>query len=736
MASVDDLISGAQPQSQSQGATAASLMAGAGMSQEDIATAHSTPEAAPAAPSSATGRAESGFADQFVGLGQAIQHAIPEGAANLLRKVPMVGALASVPGLSLNAASGGKQASTAEVDQHVAQREKDYQAGRSAAGSVGFDWMRTAGNVANPLNYAIPEAGGAGAVGRIAGAAVQGAGSAALNPVNEPGNFWGEKFKQGGLGALVGGAVGSGIEAISKPLSWAARSLRGAFKDPEAANSAAQGVIDQTLEPTGVKTTDLPPEMVDGLKEQVKHAIDTGAAIDPISVRSQAEAASLPIPIKLPRGQASGNAGEYATEQELAKLTGKGDALRNLMTENNSKLIGNLDAIGAKGAPAPAAAGTQTLTSLARIDQGLDKAKHAAYDAVKDSAGRSAALDTDHFYVNALDALHENMSTINNPTVLKHLDDIADGKLPLNVDTMVRLDKAWGRIQRTTADGNEAYGMGLLRRELNNTPVTGDAGQEAIAAYQKARGLARAQFELADPKSQNFIPGYASMIKGMGNASHDEFISALQGGTANLDPEKWFNDQVMKSTPAAAKKLMGFVGQDAATTQTIQGATLGAIKDQVLKGNDAVGRAVFSNDAMRKVMDREDTLRQLLPGQTVDTLGRLYNTSSRISGVPYKAPVNWSNTSAATANRETMKEAASTAGRAAASLHPVASAALGLKDVVSDLGTRRAQRVAAQAATQPAYTIAGKPVAGVLKKGAYAAGVPLSALLSSRDDSQ
>lgn len=734
MASVQDLISAAQPPS-SGGANAGSVMAAAGFSPDDIAQAHDAPETT-ATPSSGASRVGTGLMDPVVGIGQDLQHVLPDKSANALRHVPPVGIIGAM-GLALRAAGGGKSnASTEDVDQAVAQREKDYQAGRTAAGSVGFDWLRTAGDVANPVNYAIPSAGAESVAGRIAGAAAQGAGTGLMQPSTQPGNLWGDKLKQGGLGALVGGAFGTGIEALSKPLSWASSKLTGLFKDPAAANAAAAGVIDKTLEPTGIKATDLPPEMVDGLADQVKHSIKTGDPIDPVSIHSQAEAASLPVPIKLPRGQASGDAGQYATEQELAKQIGKGDELRTLMTENNSKLISNVDAIGAKGAPSAAEAGTQSLTSLARIDQTLDQAKNAAYNAVKDSKGRSAPLDTDHFYVNATDALKENMSGVNNTTVLQHLDDIASGKLPLNVDSMVKLDKAWGRIQRTTADGNEAYGIGLLRRELNNTPVTGDAGQEAVAAYQKARGLAKAQFDLADPKSQKFIPAYASMVKGMGDASHNEFISALQGGTANVDPEKWFNTQVMNATPAAAKKLMGFVGSDAGTTQTIRGATLGGIKDQVVKGNSDVGRTVFSNDAMRKVMDREDTLRQILPSDTVDTLGRLYNTSSRISGVPYKSPVNWSNTSAANANLATAKEAASTLGRAAASLHPATSAAMAAKDVVSDLGSKRAQRAAAQAATQPLYTTPGVRSTGALKKGAYAAGVPLSALLGSRDDSQ
>src|SRR5689334_9947107 len=106
---------------------------------------------------------------------------------------------------------------------------------------------------------------------------------------------------------------------------------------------------------------------------------------------------------------------------------------------------------------------------------------------------------------------------------------------------------------------------------------------------------------------------------------------------------------------------------------------MGSIKDQVLKGNDEVGRAVFSQAAMGKVMDREASLSQILPADTVTGLRRLYNTSSRISGVPYKSAVNWSNTAAQSANLQAVKEGAGTVGKAVASTTGVGRVALGAK---------------------------------------------------------
>lgn len=706
MATIQDLISTAQPAS-SGGGSIAGLMAGAGLEMPPAAP----PEPA-ATPSTAAQRFGTGVIDPAVKVAQLAGHVFGQEKISPQER----------------AAYGVGPDEDVSFDKAVAEREKAYNAGRAAARSTGFDWARTAGNVASPFNYMIPAGGAATTAGRIGMAGVQGAVAGALQPVTDPNDFWATTAKQTGAGALAGLVTGGAIEALARPLSWAARGIKNFLGFGK--QDAAQGVIDETLEQAGIKPQQLPPEFVDSAREQIAHAAETGGTVDPITLRAQAEAASLPIPIKLPRGQASGDPAQYAAEQEAAKIAGKGpNPALQLMTENNQKLIDNLDVMGAKAAPTAAEGGTAGLTALAKIDQKLDAAKNAAYGAVRDSQGRAAKLDPEAFYMNAEGALERDNSGSFLPANIRPVyEDITEGRLPFTVDTMTNFDKILSRAQRTTTDGNAAHAIGLVRSALADTPVADEMGQQAAAAYQKARGLARAQFALSDPKEQTFIPGFAAMLKAMGNSSHQEFISALEGGTANIDPAQWFTSQVMKATPGAAKKLMGFLqqGDDSGVLTKLQGATMGAIRDAVVQGNDAIGRATFSNNAMRKVMDREDTLREILPSDAVDTLGRLYNTSGRISGVPYKSAVNWSNTAAASANLQTLKEAGGVVGGAVAGAIPGGRQVMAAGGVVSDLAKRRAARAAAQAATQPLYATPGSSV-GAVHRGAYL-GVPAVSL--------
>jgi hypothetical protein len=104
-----------------------------------------------------------------------------------------------------------------QVDQQVRQREQDWQARRKASGDTGFEWMRTAGNIAGaaPLMAALP--GGApesllGAVGRGVASGVLNAG---IQPVTS-GDYGAEKAKQLGVGAATGGITSGAMYGLGK----------------------------------------------------------------------------------------------------------------------------------------------------------------------------------------------------------------------------------------------------------------------------------------------------------------------------------------------------------------------------------------------------------------------------------------------------------------------------------------------------------------------------------------
>lgn len=106
------------------------------------------------------------------------------------------------------------------VDQQVRESERAYQAQRAAAGETGMDWGRMAGNVFNPLNVAaasrIPQAATMG--GRVALGAGTGAMFGAAQPVTQ-GDFWTEKGKQAGIGAITGAALPAVTGAAARVVS-------------------------------------------------------------------------------------------------------------------------------------------------------------------------------------------------------------------------------------------------------------------------------------------------------------------------------------------------------------------------------------------------------------------------------------------------------------------------------------------------------------------------------------
>lgn len=107
---------------------------------------------------------------------------------------------------------GSEAVGSKTVSDAVQRQEQQYEQGRAEAGSTGFDPMRLVGNVAQPLNYVIPAAGGSGVL-RTAGT---GAILAATQPVVSGGDeFWKDKGTQVAVGAIIGPLADLGVRGAS-----------------------------------------------------------------------------------------------------------------------------------------------------------------------------------------------------------------------------------------------------------------------------------------------------------------------------------------------------------------------------------------------------------------------------------------------------------------------------------------------------------------------------------------
>lgn len=153
-----------------------------------------------------------GAMDPVTGLSQLLYHSVPQSWRDAGNRVNNLLADAGLP-FDKIPESG--------LDTLLAEDEAQYQAGRQAAGSEGVDWTRLAGNVLSPANLAvaskIPVA--ASAAGRIGTGAATGALFSAAQPVQNTDEFWTEKAKQSGIGAVTGGLLSTVGEGLSRVIS-------------------------------------------------------------------------------------------------------------------------------------------------------------------------------------------------------------------------------------------------------------------------------------------------------------------------------------------------------------------------------------------------------------------------------------------------------------------------------------------------------------------------------------
>lgn len=569
-----------------------------------------------------------------------------------------------------------------------------------------------------------------------------------LNWVGMLGKKAGETAQDLGASPGVSTAIETGINAL--PMALGVDTVRGALGrigktvppviTPEdvvsgngpTINPQAYVKVNDALKGTGLSAQDLPV----GMATDALNAAGNGLLRNNY-LKAQAEAAQ--VGTHLTEGQATGDPALYSHEVNSAGVVG-GEPYAQVFAQQRAAVHNYLNkTLGAESAADPVEAGRSTLARIATIDQQMQDAITQAYDKVKNSEGRSANLDAEHFYMDAQGALeHDNVTQFVPPEIGNLYDSITSGKLPLTVDTMTAFDKILSRAQRSLTDGNQVHAVGVIRNALNNTPVADSVGADAIQAYQQARSMARQRFELADPKSQNYVPAYAAMRKTVGNASNDEFLAALQNGTANADPGSWFQTNVMRGKAGDVQKLGNYFRNNGAADQMgiVEQGALSSIKDAITKGNPDIDRTGL---AAKKLQDslQLPSMPNVLSPKLYQGLQYLSNTLSRMKLEPEGGTVNWSKSAVTHKNFQSGVGGAvgGLARHAVERQGPLGRIAVAAKDVATEGLRRRSQRMQAEQSLQPNF--ASKPTPPTIAQKATEAaekGIPLSQLLGQRNN--
>lgn len=442
-----------------------------------------------------------------------------------------------------------------------------------------------------------------------------------------------------GEAAVLSSAAGQAARTAA-PLATAT-AQRTVTEVPEAlktASSAARQRINQTF----------------GLADDVARTDggSVGAAGVERARRLTETAEQLPVPVKLTKGESTGDAAQIRFEQEQAKGA-LGAPLREQSAATNKALGQNIEAlIDRTGAET----GSNIETGRVVTDQ-LTKAaaaEKARYRSLYNQADKAGEMSDPVDLQAVANYLNENRAGRTSAPIMQVIADqlkvqgvgggsIADGSLSvgaMNIRQAEQLRKAVNRFVKDT-DPNDVRVASDLRRIIDDS--TEGAGGATYAEARKARQRYAQLFENNAVVSDLLRNrrGTADRQVALENVFNRTILNGSREDLGMLRRTLDISDQRQGMAP-------GTTGAGAQAWKELQGSTLRHILEEAQKGFgvDQAGGVRFSGAQLNKVLrdlDRGGKLDFVLGKKTAQTLRDLNEISRAVQSFPAGA-VNSSNT--------------------------------------------------------------------------------------------
>ena len=345
------------------------------------------------------------------------------------------------------------------------------------------------------------------------------------------------------------------------------------------------------------------------------------------------DADQLPVPVRLTRGQASQDPVIISNERNQRGIK---DQVAAHLNEQNKALQENANLMKERVAP-----DVNTTSFVEDAERSIDlmgkriktddDAITAAYNSLKDYGAGKLEVDSQSFGNGAMKALREfDEQEFLPPSILNRIKDYTEGKA-MNFNQFENLRTVLARETRKAQaanDGNAVHALTVVRSELEKMPLLNETGEAKVLA-DKARSLAKSQFDLLDKKRDTYNPLYAEVMNGI--ADTKDFIPKLVFRSKNKD----------------FVKTMETLGQG--DPQAVQHLRSGALDYMIRESTDASGN--FLTGKFNKMVDNLDVNKKLDPlfGEDAKTIRAIASTGKIIEARPKGSFVNESNTAVAAA---------------------------------------------------------------------------------------
>ena len=243
--------------------------------------------------------------------------------------------------------------------------------------------------------------------------------------------------------------------------------------------------VQKLADDLGVNVSDIPVQTIANVRNELLKSYRQGKGMDASALLRKQDFEALGI--KPLRGQITREPAQFAQERNLRGVMPQ---IQERMTEQN-RALQNIFGKPAGSATEAYEAGGMIKSALEKSDEAAKNQVSKLYQAARDSQGRYAEVNHLAFVEQANKTLDEQMLGRFLPEQARNLlNDIAGGKVPLNVNNLVQVDSVLSAAQRA-ADDAGAKAIGVIREALHEAPIASTAGAEAKQAFDVARTAAR-----------------------------------------------------------------------------------------------------------------------------------------------------------------------------------------------------------------------------------------------------
>lgn len=337
------------------------------------------------------------------------------------------------------------------------------------------------------------------------------------------------------------------------------------------------------------------------------------------------EGDSLPVPVRLTEGQATGDLVKISNEQNLR---GKNPEFAYRFQQQNQALVDNVPAIRERAAPDVYAPKTidssQAIIDAYRtLDSERSSAISAAYKALEDANGGAFPVDGAAIARNADAMLGKKLKTeFLSPSIRAQLERFKAGEqMTFEQFEAMRTNLAAEiRKAERTGDGNAATAASIVRDAMEQLPIQGDAAALKPLADQ-ARKLAKQRFDALKKD-----PAYRAAV--------DDTVPA----------DKFFDKYVIGGHNRNINTMIETLGRDSQAHQHIKAGTINWLSD---RAGIVDGKGNFSQANYNKAIKRLDDVNNfgaIFDPETGMQLKTLGNVANYTQFQPRGAFVNNSNT--------------------------------------------------------------------------------------------